>query len=266
MDKEANLYQDLLRDEVTSYLAEVCEQGNVDSLIGGPPCRTVSKLRFRSPGPPPLRSREGPQRFALDDLTVAQKELAWGDAVLWMRQLWLYTLAQGSRQKKVSFLKEHPRDPQEYKDTQDGIDYPSFFAWPEWEAFKKKYALEEIRMDMGACGHSRRKPSMLRTNLRPLKLLEGRCGSGKQVTEDYETLGLDGRMKASRSWAAWPVDFKLEVVKGILLELEHPVVSRLSKEEWRRHLWWVSSRFRCIGRARRWLAWHREWTRCSWGA
>ena len=132
-------------------------------------------------------------------------------------------------------MKEHPRDPQEYKDTQDGIDYPSFFAWPEWEAFKKKYALEEIRMDMGACGHSRRKPSTLGTNLRPLKLLEGRCGSGKQVTEDYETLGLDGRMKASRSWAAWPVDFKLEVVKGILLELEHPVVSRLSKEEWRRH-------------------------------
>ena len=310
VDKEANLYQDLLRDEVTSYLAEVCEQGNVDSLIGGPPCRTVSKLRFRSPA---LRSREGPQRFALDDLTVAQKELAWGDAVLWMRQLWLYTLAQGSRQKKVSFLKEHPRDPQEYKDTQDGIDYPSFFAWPEWEAFKKKYALEEIRMDMGACGHSRRKPS---TNLRPLKLLEGRCGSGKQVTEDYETLGLDGRMKASRSWAAWPVDFKLEVVKwswnirlfhgcrrrsgggivpwitcrsaGNALSVnegrEEPghsgefrartlipcpwifVAHFVRGEIWMSRkvdtLWWVSSRFRCIGRARRWLAWHREWTRC----
>ena len=202
------------------------------AMVGSP---AVEQASFMEKMAAALRSREGPQRFALDDLTVAQKELAWGDAVLWMRQLWLYTLPQNSRQKKVGFLKEHPRDPQEYKDTQDGIDYPSFFAWPEWEAFKKKYALEEIRMDMGACGHSRRKPSMLGTNLRPLKLLEGRCGSGKQVTEDYETLGLDGRMKASRSWAAWPVDFKLEVVKGILLELEHPVVSRLSKEEWRRH-------------------------------
>ena len=84
---------------------------------------------------------------------------------------------------------------------------------------------------MRACGHSRRKPLLLRTNLRALKLLEGRCGSGKQGAEDYETLELDERMKASRSWAAWPADLKLEVVKGILLKVEHPVVSWLSKEE-----------------------------------
>ena len=31
---------------------------------------------------------------------------------------------------------------QEYKDH----DYPSFFAWPEWEAFKKRCAMEEIRI------------------------------------------------------------------------------------------------------------------------
>ena len=110
-----DLGQDLLSDQLASFLAELCEKGNVDALIGGPPCRTVSKLRFRQPGPPPLRARSGPERFALADLSDVFRELAWNDAVLWMRQLWLYSLAARARARLVLFLKENPRDPQEYK-------------------------------------------------------------------------------------------------------------------------------------------------------
>ena len=136
LDKEAGADQDLLNDSVISYLAELCESGKVDAVLGGPPCRTVSKLRFRRPGPPPLRSREGPERFGLAGLTEKQRELAVSDAILWFRQLWLFSLAQEARNEKVMFLKEHPRDPEEYKEPDGPNVYPSFYAWPEWAAFR----------------------------------------------------------------------------------------------------------------------------------
>ena len=135
LDKEAGADQDLLSDSVIGYLAELCESGKVDAVLGGPPCRTVSKLRFRRPGPPPLRSRTGPERFGLTGLTDGQRELAVSDAVLWFRQLWLFTLTQEARNEKVMFLKENPRDPEEYKHPGDPNVYPSFYAWPEWAAF-----------------------------------------------------------------------------------------------------------------------------------
>ena len=53
IEKMADSNQDLLSHQLTSFLAEVCEKGTVEVILGGPPCRTVSKLRFRRPGPPP---------------------------------------------------------------------------------------------------------------------------------------------------------------------------------------------------------------------
>ena len=162
----ADASQDLLSDQLASFLAEVCEKGTVDVLLGGPPCRTVSKLRFRRPGPPPLRARNGPERFVLNDLSDSMRELAWSDAVLWMRQLWLYTLACAARKKEVLFLKEHPRDPEEYKATNDTNEYPSFYAWPEWEVFRDRYGLSEVRLDLGALGHTCRTPTTWGTNIK----------------------------------------------------------------------------------------------------
>ena len=43
IDKSADSNQDLLSDQLTSFLAEVCERGVVDVILRGPPCRTVSK-------------------------------------------------------------------------------------------------------------------------------------------------------------------------------------------------------------------------------
>ena len=79
----------------------------------------------------------------------------------------------GSVREMVMFLKEQPRDPQEYKGSGDPVDYPSFFAWPEWRTFIEKYGVREIRLDLGALGHPRRKPTTLGTNIRYLHRLEG---------------------------------------------------------------------------------------------
>ena len=247
IDKMVDLGQDLLSDQLTSFLAELCEKGNVDALIGGPPCRTVSKLRFRQPGPPPLRARSGPERFALADLSDVFRELAWNDAVLWMRQLWLYSLAARARARLVLFLKENPRDPQEYKGADDAVDYPSFFAWPEWKAFAEEFKIMEIRLDFGAMGHLRRKPTTLGTNIKYLQQLEGLADRRPAGGLQPVTNSLGQRTSESRSWAAWPVDFKVEVTKGILLELEEyksrggcgdgrMLAAKMTSEQWRQHV------------------------------
>ena len=107
--------QDLLSDSVISCLAELCESGKVDAVVGGPPCRTVSKLRFRRPGPPPLRARTGAGRFGLTGLTDGQRE------VLWFGLLWLFTLAQsGGAQWEGDVLEGEAAD--------DPNVYPSFYA------------------------------------------------------------------------------------------------------------------------------------------
>ena len=93
LDKAANPAQDLLNDEVASYLAYLCDTGVVEALLGGPPCRTVSALRFRPPGPSPVRSRTGPERFGLENLAGDLGGLVAGDPVLFLRQLWLCDLA-----------------------------------------------------------------------------------------------------------------------------------------------------------------------------
>ena len=46
---------------------------------------------------------------------------------------------------------------------------------------------------------------------------------------------LEQKVKETRSWAAWPEPFKLKIVEGLRLELEHPVVSKMSSDDWARH-------------------------------
>ena len=247
IDKSADAAQDLLSDHLTSFLAEVCEKGVVDVILGGPPCRTVSKLRFRRPGPPPLRARSGPERFALKDLSDSMRELAFGDAVLWMRQLWLYTLASAARNRLVLFLKEHPRDPEEYKTPNDPIEYPSFYAWPEWEEFRNRFDLKEVRLDLGALGHDRRKPTTLGTNIPLLFNLNGLSDHRARDQVVSTEASMEERSNQSRGWAAWPTRFKEEVVKAIIFELDakcsasmegdHAAVAKMTADQWKTHVW-----------------------------
>ena len=126
-----------------------------------------------------------------------------------------------------------PRDPQEYKAKSDSTDYPSFFAWPEWASFKKKFDIKEVKLDLGGLGHERRKPTTLGTNIKALGLLDGLSAAnveGKNVMN----IPLEQKVKETRSWAAWPEPFKLKIVEGLRLELEHPVVSKMSSDDWAR--------------------------------
>ena len=85
VDTAINPQQDVLKDNVMNFLISLAKSGCVDSWIGGPPCRSVSKLRHVQPGPAVLRSREGPERFGKKDLTPSQVDLVRDDTVLWLR-------------------------------------------------------------------------------------------------------------------------------------------------------------------------------------
>ena len=80
----------LLRDDVFAYLLDIADRGNLCALLGGPPCRTMSRLRYRQPGPPPLREREGPYRFGLPQLDRHLQKQVEDDTALYLRQLYLY--------------------------------------------------------------------------------------------------------------------------------------------------------------------------------
>ena len=63
--------------------------GKVSAVIGGPPCRSVSRMLEKQPGPPRLRGRDGEGRFGLPMLTEAQQQKTDGDTAMFLKQLGL---------------------------------------------------------------------------------------------------------------------------------------------------------------------------------
>ena len=100
LDVLADPAMDLHKPEVWGYLCHLVKTSTVLAIIGGPPCRTVSRLRDIRPGPPPLRGRALEERFGLAGLDHGNQLKTDGDSALVLKQLALYELA-----------KENPEDP-----------------------------------------------------------------------------------------------------------------------------------------------------------
>ena len=81
------------------YLCHLARRGLVVAVLGGPPCRTVSRLRHRAPGPRPLRGRDD-RRFMLEGLSSPEQELALSDCALMMKQIGLWLLADEHHVKR----------------------------------------------------------------------------------------------------------------------------------------------------------------------
>lgn len=67
-----------------SDLCHLARSGQIVAVLGGPPCRSASRLRRREPGPRPLRGRDA-RRFGLDGLSTTERDLAYGDLALVFR-------------------------------------------------------------------------------------------------------------------------------------------------------------------------------------
>ena len=55
LDMELDPRQNLLRDDIMEFLIELADSGRAVAWLGGPPCRTMSRLRYRGIVNPVLR-------------------------------------------------------------------------------------------------------------------------------------------------------------------------------------------------------------------
>ena len=155
---------------VWSYVCSLARSGKVKAIVGGPPCRTTSRLRCKGPpGPRRVRGR-GSDRWGLEGLTAREREQVRGDSALVVKQVGLWYLAEEHREgpEPVAFLVESPQDPISYmgEGTGERQEHPSFFEWPLLKRMVEEYGMSLVSFDQGRMGHSGRKPTSLLTNLR----------------------------------------------------------------------------------------------------
>ncbi|CAL1162674.1 unnamed protein product [Cladocopium goreaui] len=240
VDISSNAQEDLHAAGVWAYLWGLAERGRIRMITAGPPCRTVSRLRHKIPGPRPLRGRKN-HRFALDELTEREMTKVDGDTALWLKTLGLYEKSQEGMVAngilgQCGLLVESPQDPCEY--VEDGKEYPSFWEWEETEDFLKRNPdMFKVRVDQGALGHPRPKPTTLLTNIVQLKELDGITSkeSGESVCMD-----LRERLKQTASWSAWApglmAALKIVIPKFLASQAQQPMLSKLDLAGWKKHL------------------------------
>lgn len=187
--------QDVLNDDVWSYLMMLVRTGRVMAILAGPPCRTVSVARYKQDnGPKPVKSRTGSQRWGLH--TNAPSE---------QKEAKLYN-------KEVKALVETPEDPKTYRGDRD--DYATLTCWPEVvKVLEEVLQLKRISLDQGALQHPRRKPTCLWSNFPMVMELDGlldRLDGRDPWPEDIPTA-----LRLSKSTAAWAPMLKDVIIRSL---------------------------------------------------
>ena len=215
---------DLMDRNVYGYLLQLAASGRVRAILGGPPCRTVSALRFQQDGGPRVvRNEEWP--YGVPDLSTTEAELVMNDVVLLFRYLSLYVVAEDVRRLNdpvTQFILEQPEDPARYRSAEDvaAHGYMSIFRAKEWRDFQKKYNLHMLHFDQGPMGHERRKPTTLGTSMEVLLQLDGLRGEPSQPVAAHVDQPLQQRIEASKRWASWAPGLKLALATAIKQHLQ----------------------------------------------
>ena len=238
------------------YLCHLARSGHVVAVVGGPPCRSVSRLRHREPGPRPLRGRDE-RRFGLDGLSAVEQDLAYGDLALVLKQFGLWLMAEearvcsgegpGHRSISPAYLMESPRDPVTYmKEEALQEDMPSFWNFREVRDMMEVMNAKLITLDQGPVGHVKRKPtSLMVVNMPDMDELDGMTGD---VTGQQAATTLRGRLCQSREWSAWApglvaaIKLSLKRYLGRLHSSSNhgsdgrPALQRMDMEAWKDHV------------------------------
>ena len=212
---------DLHHPQVWAYLVELCRRGRVCAILGGPPCRSVSRLRHNPPGPRPLRNRSD-GRWGLPHLTSWEAELANGDMALVFKQVALWIIADEHKLVELPpfFLMESPQDPMDYMPEETvKHEYPSYWCFPEIQQVLHMMEGELISFDQGPMGHKKRKPTtILAANAPGLSQLQGVSGDG---LGECTAGSLEERMNQSRSWAEWSPGLTAAIQESLKIYLHH---------------------------------------------
>ena len=242
LDMEQGADQNLHSAAVWAYLWNLAVNQKILAIIGGPPCRTVSRLLERSPGPPRLRGRVF-ERFGYQDLGEMGKQKANNDIALFLKQVGLFLKCEECRTIRstpTGFLLESPMDPAHYDERAN--DSASFWAWPETQQVLQDHAhqgMSLIEFDQGALQHPRRKPTGILTNLKELYQLQGLRSDiiGEALPEE-----LAERLQVTSSWSTWAPRLR-EVIRMALkvhMDQETKGNAKLAKvsddHQWQEHL------------------------------
>ena len=220
VDKERGW--DLLDDGIYSYLLGAVLKGHVLAILAGPPCRTWSRLRsLNDQGPPPLRSREGPERFGFANLEDQFQALVEGDTVLLLRTLILMEVMQALQRRRkgppgFSFL-ENPADPATFTECRSlgskGNSHegeallhrpPSIWAWKEVQLWLDRLSLHVARCDQGSMGHAAVKPKQIATSSGSLwEALNGRVVHLGDLWHVSRGATMSERIASSKAHAVW---------------------------------------------------------------
>ena len=216
--------------QVWAYVWGLASKGKVAAILGGPPCRTVSRMRNASPAPRRLRGR-GEDRWHLQNLQDYELNLVNSVSALCLKQMALWVRAQECKRWKqdVGMLLESPMDPASYlKDENEAMTAPSFWNFPEITSW--------LDQGGGSMGHARRKPTTILSNLPELHQLQGLRGDGHE----------SGPLPASKEWAAWAPGLVKAIQRSMTwflssLTLEEqgecaPQMAKLDMDAWRRHV------------------------------
>ena len=241
VDVQEDSRQDLHNPALWGYLWKLAEMGLIKAVIGGPPCRTVSRLRHIQPGAPPLRGRDD-LRFGLPGISAENQQKVDGDTALFFKQVGLWLKAMENKppwMPDIGFLQESPMDPMKYVQEPRAGSIPSFWNFPEIIEFGRERNMKMVDLDQGACGHQRRKPTTLLTNLPGMEDLAGMKGEGREELEK----DLEGRLRQSREWAAWApgmvaaIKASLQIYLRNISQMNHVKVKKaMSLEQWKQHV------------------------------
>ena len=202
--------EDIMAGQTFRFILEQAAEGTWDAIWAAPPCGTNSLCRYIQPGPPPLRGREGPDRWGLPHLSVADKKKVQISDEMYLRSL-LVMLVSAEGRRRVQrpptwSLAENPQDPEEYLSPEAELrqvaaktgGLPSWFATPEFKIAADLLGMQVYCGDQGPYGHEKRKPTGW-ASTRPLPELRKGPGTGipnkspDNVTESWE----------SGKWAKW---------------------------------------------------------------
>ena len=237
---------DLHEASIWAFIWELACAGKIAAILGGPPCRTTSRLRQRQPGPPPLRGRDG-WRFSLEGLSTWDLHRVNSDTALLFKQIGLFIKAEEKRMQvpelqslPTAFALESPEDPMAYLGAEAAHNLPSFWNFPEMKEMVGLGGLKLVSFDQSQMGHARRKPTTILGNLPGVEQLDGLRDSSRRT--DPLPKGLQESMEASRDWASWAPGLVMalkEALRAYLHQRSQCLAQRIHKlnvEEWKQHV------------------------------
>ena len=222
VDTTCSTPANLLDKNVYAYLVALCASGRVRSILGGPPCRTLTALRYQGDdGPGVLRTDEYP--YGLPSLSPADTELVLNDSTLMFRFWSLLIMAEEFRPDEMpvtQFFMEQPEDPARYRSQQDVEQhkYFSIFRTREWQQLASAFNLQQYHFDQFPMGHPKRKPTCLATNVTEMQQLDNVRGAPPneaELTNQFRSLPMGQRFETSSSWSAWAPGLKDAIAMAV---------------------------------------------------